>query len=74
MSSLRESLKNNKIVVAPGCHDPLSARIIETLGFEAIYLGGWATGNQMMISEPLITLAASPEGKESLVVKFVVTV
>jgi len=49
-------LKKEEIVVAPGCHDPLSAKIIESLGFKCVSLGGWAVGAQLGITEPLTTL------------------
>lgn len=53
---LKTLLDKNDIVVAPGCHDPLTAKIVESLGFEAVYLGGWAVGAVMCITEPLTTL------------------
>ena len=37
---LRELLKKNEIVVAPGCHDTLTARIIQEIGFPVAYMGG----------------------------------
>jgi methylisocitrate lyase len=56
-ASLRELLERDEIVVAPGCYDPLSARIVEGLGFDAVYLGGYATGAHWCITEPLTSLA-----------------
>jgi len=52
----KELLLNKKIIISPGCHDPLSAKIVEHLGFDAVYLGGYAVGAQMGITEPLTTL------------------
>ena len=40
---LRQRLSSSAILVAPGCFDALSARIIERAGFEAAFLGGFAT-------------------------------
>ncbi len=37
-----------KIIIAPGVHDPLSARIVERLGFDVIYMGGAATSLGML--------------------------
>ena len=37
---LRALLKGNDIVVAPGCHDGLTARIIQETGFQVAYMGG----------------------------------
>lgn len=52
----KELLEKEEILVAPGCHDPLSAKIIESLGFKCASLGGWALGAQLGITEPLTTL------------------
>lgn len=43
-------------VVAPGAHSPLVARIVEQLGFEAVYLGGYMTAAQLATIEPILTL------------------
>ena len=37
-----------KIIIAPGVHDPLSARIVERLGFDVVYMGGAATSLGML--------------------------
>ena len=43
--TLRKMLDNwkDRTMVAPGVHDPLSARIVERLGFDLVYMGGAAT-------------------------------
>jgi len=38
---LRELLRNEKPLVAPGAHDALTARIIEKVGFSAVYMTGY---------------------------------
>lgn len=40
---LRELLATGKIVIAPGAHDALTARLIAAQGFPAVYLSGAAT-------------------------------
>ncbi|MDL2314606.1 isocitrate lyase/phosphoenolpyruvate mutase family protein, partial [Desulfovibrio sp. OttesenSCG-928-C14] len=40
-AKLRALFANNDIVVAPGAHDALTARVIEKCGFEAIYMTGY---------------------------------
>ena len=40
--TLRQLLATNKIVVAPGCFDGLSARLTEQAGFPALYASGGA--------------------------------
>lgn len=49
-------LEDDKIIIAPGCYDALSARIIENLGFQCAYLGGYAIGAVLGTTEPLSTL------------------
>ncbi len=39
--TLKERLKEDRIIVAPGAFDMVSAKIIENLGFEALYVTGF---------------------------------
>jgi len=43
--TLRRKLNNwkRKMIVAPGIHDPYTARIAESLGFDVLYMGGAVT-------------------------------
>lgn len=38
---LREALAGKEILVAPGAHDALTARVIEKTGFQAVYMTGY---------------------------------
>jgi 2-methylisocitrate lyase-like PEP mutase family enzyme len=38
---LRELLAGDRLVVAPGAYDALSARLVEQAGFDAVYLTGY---------------------------------
>ncbi|NIS60145.1 MAG: hypothetical protein GTO13_05395 [Proteobacteria bacterium] len=49
-------LEDDKIIVAPGCYDVVSAKIIENLGFKCAYLGGYTIGAVLGTTEPLTTL------------------
>jgi 2-methylisocitrate lyase-like PEP mutase family enzyme len=40
-SSLRKAIMDRRAVVVPGCHDALSAKVIEAAGFEAIQVSGY---------------------------------
>lgn len=40
-SLLRKMLADKKILVAPGAHDALTARVIEKTGFNAVYMTGY---------------------------------
>jgi 2-methylisocitrate lyase-like PEP mutase family enzyme len=53
---LRAMLQRGETIAAPGAYDPLSARVVQSLGFRAIYTGGYMTGAHTAITEPLLTL------------------
>lgn len=53
---LRQLLSAPEALQAPGCIDPFTARIIQDVGFDCAYLGGYATGTHYAVSEPLVTL------------------
>ncbi|MEW8987374.1 MAG: isocitrate lyase/PEP mutase family protein, partial [Bacillus sp. (in: firmicutes)] len=58
--SLKKLLERNEIVIAPGCHDALGAKIVETMGFEAVYMtGNGATASQ--IGKPDVGLLTMTE-------------
>ena len=40
---LRRLLQRDEILIAPGVHDPLVAKIVEREGFEAVYMTGYGT-------------------------------
>ena len=42
-SALRELIERQEILVAPGVHDALSAKLAEDVGFEAVYMTGFGT-------------------------------
>ena len=55
---LRRLLKRDKLLVAPGCFDGLSARLVEEAGFEAAYLSGGAVARSMGIPDiGLVTMS-----------------
>ena len=45
---LRERLKQPEIVVAPGCYDVLSARLVEQAGFEAAFMTGFGASGSIL--------------------------
>ena len=47
-SILREKLASRRALVVPGCHDALSARIIESAGFEAIQVSGFGLAGSLL--------------------------
>ena len=60
-NSLRARLQRGETIVAPGAYDPLSARVVQVLGFTAVYTGGYMTGAHTSITEPLLTLTEQVE-------------
>jgi 2-methylisocitrate lyase-like PEP mutase family enzyme len=56
--SLKELLKRDQLLVAPGCFDGLSARLVEEAGFEAAYLSGGAVARSMGLPDiGLVTMS-----------------
>jgi methylisocitrate lyase len=47
-SILRSALQRRKALVVPGCHDALSARIIEDAGFEAVQISGFGVAGSLL--------------------------
>jgi 2-methylisocitrate lyase-like PEP mutase family enzyme len=54
--SLRRQIEEDGLIVAPGAYDPLTARIVEALGFEAVFVGGFITAAHLGSTEPFVTL------------------
>jgi 2-methylisocitrate lyase-like PEP mutase family enzyme len=55
---LRQLFKRDRLLVAPGCFDGLSARLVEEAGFEAAYLSGGAMARSMGIPDiGLVTMS-----------------
>ena len=49
-------VRGGEAVLAPVALDPLTARVVESLGFGAAYLSGGGLGFQLSVSEALLTL------------------
>ncbi|MDK2799279.1 MAG: 2,3-dimethylmalate lyase, partial [Clostridiales bacterium] len=47
-TKLRKLLARDEILVAPGAHDVLTAKIIEKEGFEAVYMTGYGTSASLL--------------------------
>jgi len=47
-TKLRELLQRKKILVVPGAYDPMSAKLIEAAGFEAVYMTGFGTAASLL--------------------------
>src|SRR5687768_849425 len=54
----KQLLNRDKLLVAPGCFDGLSARLVAEAGFEAAYLSGGAVARSMGIPDiGLVTMS-----------------
>src|SRR5499426_4088494 len=53
---LRDLLRNKTFLHMPAVYDALTGRLVQSLGFEAAYVGGYVTGGSMAVSEPLLTM------------------
>ena len=47
-SVLRSALQRRQALVVPGCHDALSARIIESTGFAATQISGFGVAGSLL--------------------------
>lgn len=63
--SLRSRLRSDKILVAPGVYDGLTAALAEAAGFEALYLSGAAVA-YTRLGRPDIGLMTSSEMAETM--------
>src|SRR5207247_4731664 len=45
---LRELLRTGKALFVPGCYNALSAKILETVGFPAVYMTGYGTSVSLL--------------------------
>ena len=60
-SELRARLSRGETIVAPGAYDPIGARVVQSLGFPAVYTGGYASGAHLAVTEPLMTMTEQLE-------------
>jgi 2-methylisocitrate lyase-like PEP mutase family enzyme len=72
---LKQLLKRNKLLVAPGCFDGLSARLVQEAGFEAAYLSGGAVARSMGIPDiGLVTMSETIERTAQVVAAIAIPV
>jgi 2-methylisocitrate lyase-like PEP mutase family enzyme len=73
--AFRELLKRDRLLIAPGCFDGLSARLVQEAGFEAAYLSGGAVARSMGIPDiGLVTMSESLERAAQVVAAVTVPV
>lgn len=60
ISTLKWAIGDRRAVVVPGCHDVLSAKIIEQCGFEAVQVSGFGLAGSFL-GKPDVGLVSSKE-------------
>ncbi|HJT88580.1 MAG TPA: isocitrate lyase/phosphoenolpyruvate mutase family protein, partial [Bryobacteraceae bacterium] len=45
---LRAAIERRNALVVPGCHDALSAKIVEQCGFEAVQISGFGLAGSLL--------------------------
>ena len=56
MTSLRELIQGNELVVAPVALNPIMAKLAQDAGFKAVYLSGGSLGWLRCVTEANLTL------------------
>ena len=56
-TALRKLIKAGKFLDLPTAHDALTGKLIQSIGFKSLYVGGFVTGGSTTISEPQLTMS-----------------
>src|SRR5438034_10531804 len=55
-TKLRALLREKTFLHMPSVYDAIGGRLVESLGYEAAYVGGYVTGGSTALSEPMVTM------------------
>ena len=55
-TQLRALLRSKTFLHMPSVYDALGGRLVQSIGFEAAYIGGYVTGGASTVTEPLLTM------------------
>jgi methylisocitrate lyase len=55
-TKLRELLRSDTFLHMPAVYDALTGRLVQSLGYEATYVGGYVTGGASTVTEPQLTM------------------
>jgi methylisocitrate lyase len=55
-TKLRALLRNKTFLHMPSVYDAIGGRLVQSLGYEAVYIGGYVSGGSTAITEPLLTM------------------
>jgi 2-methylisocitrate lyase-like PEP mutase family enzyme len=56
-TALRKLINSGKFLELPTAYDALTGRLVESVGFKSVYVGGFVTGGSTAISEPQLTMS-----------------
>jgi 2-methylisocitrate lyase-like PEP mutase family enzyme len=60
-SRLRALLRDKTFLHMPSIYDALGGRLVQSLGYEAAYVGGYVSGAATAVTEPLLTMTEQLE-------------
>src|SRR5499426_4132501 len=60
-TKLRALLRDKTFLHMPSVYDALGARLVQSLGYEAAYVGGYVSGAATVITEPQLTMSEQLE-------------
>ena len=63
-ATLRKLLKEKSMLYLPAVYYPLGGRMMQAMGFDAVYVGGYVTGGSRATTEPLLTMTEQIETAE----------
>jgi len=55
-TKLRALLRSKTFLHMPSVYDAIGGRLTQSLGYEAVYVGGYVTGGSTAVTEPLLTM------------------
>jgi hypothetical protein len=61
-SRLRALLRDKVFLHMPSVYDARRGRLIQSLGYEAAYVGGYVTGGSRAATEPLLAITEPDQG------------
>jgi methylisocitrate lyase len=71
---LRELLRSKTFLHMPAVYDALTGRLVQAIGYEAVYVGGYVTGGASTVTEPQLTMTEQVQIAEDIANKVTIPV
>lgn len=71
-TKLRDLLKSKTFLHMPAVYDALTGRLVQSLGYEATYVGGYVTGGASTVTEPQLTMTEQVQLAEAVASKITI--